>query len=473
MLLKNLIENCPENLQEIYVGNIAFREEQCTRDTLFFRLGDKYSEAEAIKRGACCIVTENPAESTVPVIAVNSVRKALAYASAGFYGNPQNSMRFAGITGTNGKTTTSFMLASILSCAGIKTGIIGTLGAYIGREKIFFGGMTTPDPPELFRTLDTMRRRGVECVVMEVSAHALALEKTEPLFFDVAAFTNLGRDHMDFFGDKAHYAAAKEKLFGENRRKYAVINADDEEGRKIIAEYPSDVITYGLENPSDVFAVNESHSLGGVRFIMNLCDEIVKISCALPGRFNVYNALCAAAAAGLMGASTSDIADGLKKLGGIPGRFNVISGVKSKIIIDFAHTAESLKNAIISLRGCCDGKIVAVFGCGGDRDRTKRPEMGKAASENADFCVITSDNPRSEKPESIIKEICAGIGKNNYAAIPDRREAIRYALECAGDNGVVLIAGKGGENYQEINGVRYEYSDEEYIRSLIEKKVIK
>lgn len=471
MRLKELVENCPAAYSEIDVCSLAYKPEQCEKGALFFCLHGEEEAHQAVNNGAVCVLSDKAIDNCVN-IPVADIRRSMSFVSARFYGDPQNSMKFVGVTGTNGKTTTTYMIASVLSATGKKTGIIGTLGAFAGDKQIAFSGMTTPDPPELFRTLAVMRDLSVEYVVMEVSAHALALKKTDAVFFEVAAFTNLGSDHMDFFVDKDSYAAAKESLFLPERRHFAVFNVDDAAGRRFYARYGKNSVTYGLYNPADVFAINEQYSLGGVRFVMNLCDDIIKVSCALPGKCNVYNALCAAAVCKSLGVSESTVTDGLKKLSGVPGRFNVISGVKNKIVIDFAHTAESLKNAICSLKQCSGEKIVVVFGCGGDRDKTKRPEMGKVASDNADFCVVTSDNPRFEQPEKIIDDICSGIKKDNYIAIPERTQAIKYALECAGDNGVVLIAGKGGEKYQEIRGVKYEYSDETFIRSLIEEKVI-
>ena len=356
--------------------------------------------------------------------------------------------------------------------AGKKTGLIGTLGAFIDDKPLEFTDMTTPDPPKLFEILFRMKKAGVTHVIMEVSAHALALKKTFGIVFDVAALTNAGRDHLDYFETEENYKEAKKLLFLPEKCLCRVLNADDGFGQLLCAEFPSGTRTYGVNNPADAFAIDEECSLGGIRFVMNLCDDILKIACPTAGRFNVYNALCAALTCKQLGVNARAVAKGLKNVGEVDGRFNVIGGARQKIVIDFAHTPESLKNAICSLKECSPGKIVAVFGCGGDRDRGKRPQMGKVACENADFCVVTSDNPRSEDPEKIIEDVVSGIKTNNYEIVPDRKQAIRYALECAGDNGVVLIAGKGGEKYQEINGVKYEFSDAEFVRGLIDEKVI-
>ena len=478
MRLKDLIEDCPEDAGEIEITSLAVKSSQAEKGSVFFALkgvkndGGKYIE-EAVKNGAVCIISEKKCFGFgAVVIKVSDDRVALAQISARFYGNPQIGMKFVGITGTNGKTTTSYMIKSILKAAGKKTGIIGTLGAFIDDEPVEFTDMTTPDPPELFKILAKMKSVGVTHVVMEVSAHALALKKTTGIVFDVAALTNVGRDHLDYFETEEKYEQAKKLLFLPEKCLCRVLNVDDRFGRLLCSEFPSCTRTYGVNNPADAFAIDEEYSLGGIRFVMNLCDDILKIACPIAGRFNVYNALCAALACKQLGVNAHAVAKGLRNVGEVDGRFNVIGGAKQKIVIDFAHTPESLKNAICSLKECATGKIVAVFGCGGDRDKGKRPEMGKVACENADFCVVTSDNPRSEDPEKIISDVISGMKKDNYTVVPDRKQAIRYAVECAGDNGVVLIAGKGGEKYQEINGIKYEFSDAEFVRRLMEEKVI-
>lgn len=479
MLLAKLIDKCPHVYENTEITSLAIRADECVENSLFFCLKGSAHDgrefvAQACKNGASCVITQNKIEDCpVPQIVVDDARAALGKISARFFGNPEKRLKLIGVTGTSGKTTTTYMIAGILTAAGYKTGIIGTLGAFIGDESIENSGMTTPDPPQFFRILSKMADKGVKYVVMEVSAHALALKKVDEVRFDAVALTNLGRDHLDYFEDEKQYAQAKERLFLPEMCKSRVFNADDAEGRKLYSVYPEGSLTYGLNNPADVFAVNENCSLGGIRFVMNLCDDIIKICCALPGRFNIYNALCAAAVCRLLEIKNQAIAEGLKKLRCVSGRFNVIGGVKNKIVIDFAHTEESLMNAIDSVKECAREKVVVVFGCGGNRDSGKRAKMGKIASERADFCVITSDNPRYEQPEKIIEEICSGIEKDNYVAITDRKTAIRRALEIAGENGVVLIAGKGGENYQEISGVKYEYSDEQFVRSLIEENILK
>lgn len=478
MLLKNLIDNCPFDCGEIDVTSLAIKASDVKKGSAFFALegckndGNDFIE-EAEKNGAVCVISKKKdLICSIPHVTVEDDRHALSQMSARFYSNPQNSLKIVGITGTNGKTTTSYMIKSILEAAGFKTGIIGTLGAFIGAERAEFTDMTTPDPPTLFRILSKMKDEGVTHVVMEVSAHALALKKTDGIVFDVAALTNMGRDHLDYFETEEKYKAAKELLFEKEKCKCAVLNADDEFGRYLYKKYHNRSKTYGTDNPADAFAIDRRYSLGGIRFVMNLCDDILDIACPIAGKFNVYNALCAALSARMLGADNHSVAKGLKNINQVDGRFNVIGGAKLKVVIDFAHTEESLKNAITSLRECSDGKLVVVFGCGGNRDAGKRPKMGKVASENADFCVVTSDNPRYENPEKIIGDVVSGIKNDNYIAITDRKQAIRYAVECVGDDGVVLIAGKGGEKYQEIGGVKYEYSDEDFVRSLIDEKVI-
>ncbi len=479
MLLKELVKKCSEKYENINISSLAFDTSEITKGALFFCLKGKHVDGhfylkEAKEKGAVCAIVESVNENIdIPQIKVKDSRASLSEISANFFGNPEKSLVLIGITGTNGKTTTAYLIKKILEQAGIKTGLIGTNGSFAGDLRIPSKGMTTPDPVELFSTLNVMVCCGVTHVVMEVSAHALALRKTIGLCFSVAAFTNLSQDHLDYFENMESYFKAKSCLFDKNIALKNVINIDDSFGRKIYENNKSRSITYGLENPADTFAVNAECSAGGIRFVMNLCDNIINITSSLAGRFNIYNIMCAALTSYWLGVNCADIETGIRNLKCVPGRFNIISGSKYNIIIDFAHTEDGLKNVIGSVREFARGKVITVFGCGGNRDSDKRGKMGKIVSELSDFCVITSDNPRYERPEDIIDQIESGIEKNNYKKIVDRKNAIKYAIEAADDNDIVLIAGKGAERYQEINGVKYEYNDEDYIKQLIEENIVK
>lgn len=479
MLVKELIDDCKENFGCMEVSGIAFDTANVQKGYLFFCLkgrkhdGRDFLNIAAEKGAVCAVVDEKNSDSPLPLIKVSNVRRALTTASARFFGNPQNAITMVGITGTNGKTTTSYIVKSILEQCGKKVGIIGTNGIYAVNEIIPCSGMTTPDPIELFRALSEMLKKGVTHVVMEVSAHALALDKTFGIKFAVSAFTNLTQDHLDYFYDMETYGAAKQKLFSPENSEINVVNVDDPFGKKLCAKYRKRTKTYGVDNPADAFAINVECSFDGMRFVMNICDDIIPISSSLSGKFNIYNIMCASLIAHELGATASAIQEGVRKLKSVAGRFNIINTANYSIVIDFAHTADGLKNAIGTARELAKGRVITVFGCGGDRDKDKRGKMGRVASDMSDYCVITSDNPRSENPDDIIQEIRSGMLKDNHIAIQDRKDAIKYALECACDNDVVLIAGKGAEKYQEISGVKYDYNDEEYIKSLIEENLIK
>ncbi|MCL2555610.1 MAG: UDP-N-acetylmuramoyl-L-alanyl-D-glutamate--2,6-diaminopimelate ligase [Firmicutes bacterium] len=465
--------------EDILIENISFLSSKKLKNALYFCLkgnsvdGHNYVN-EAIKNGAVAIVCEKKIigiDEKILQLLVPDTRSALAFASAKLYNYPHKKLKMIGITGTNGKTTTSYILHSILTEANINTGIIGTNGAVFNDKKLELN-LTTPDPPELFCILDQMVKSGVKAVVMEVSAHALALNKTSGIIYDVTAFSNLTQDHLDFFGDMETYGAAKAKLFTPQLTKLAILNADDEFGQRLINKSLVDTITYGCLHPSDVFGINLKMSVGGLEYTLNLLDNVTKIKCNMTGRFNMYNTMCAATIAGAIGVPLKKIAEGIRKFKRVEGRYNIINTTKCSIIIDFAHTDEGLKNIITSIREYVKGKIITVFGCGGDRDKKKRPLMGRVCALMSDFCVLTSDNPRSEVPMDIIKDIAKGIdelGLKNYTTMSERTEAIKYALNIANEDDIVLIAGKGAEKYQEIHGVKYPYNDSEYVMKLIEE----
>lgn len=474
MKLSQLIKN--STYADIEVTSLAFDTSDVKQGSLFFCLaGRKYDGHEYINvaksKGAVCAVTEKDVDTDLPTIKVDDTRKALAKISQIFYGNPAERLTLIGVSGTNGKTSTSYMIKSILEKAGHKTGMIGTNGIYIGKDR-YETKLTTPDPIEYNSTLAFMLENGVKYVVSEVSAHSLALNKVDGIKYDVVCFTNFTRDHLDFFENMQEYKKAKLKLFTPDFSSTCVVNVDDETGREIANTYKGKVVSYGIENPADVFAIDEEFGEDGLKFVMNVMDDIAYIKSNLCGRFNVYNVMCASATAYVLGVSIKDIEKGIRNIKRVDGRFNIISAKDTSIIIDFAHTDDGLKNAISSIREFAKGRIITVFGCGGDRDKTKRPLMGEIASELSDFCILTSDNPRSENPSDIILDIKKGIKKDNYEVLLKRKEAIRYALSMAKKDDIIFIAGKGAEQYQEIDGIKYEYNDEKYIMELIEEDFI-
>ena len=465
-----LIEKLLNVNSDIDVCGIGFGD-SCEKGWLYFCLhaGDR-AVADIIfaeSRGAAAIVypagEAGPGRNHFPS---DDVRRDFAVASAAFYGYPADKLTMIGVTGTNGKTTVTHIIAGILTEAGHTVGLIGTNGAScLGKR--YSCSLTTPDPPELHRLLSEMLRDGADTVVMEVSAHALALEKIAGVRFSVAAFTNLTRDHLDFFGTMEEYRKAKLSLFTPRSAHIGVVNVDDETGMRIFRNAEIPLVTYGCDNPSDVFAIDYSATEDGCTFVANLMDDVVELEYCLPGRYNMSNVLCAAAVGKVLGVETDTIARGVMKMRGVDGRFRIIRGCGKRVVIDYAHTPDGLDKALRAVREITPGKVITVFGCGGERDRSKRAEMGEIASELSDFTVITSDNPRGESPSAIIDEIASGARGHNYVKEADRRAGIEYALGLCGDCDTVLIAGKGCENTQEICGVKRHFSDEETVRELL------
>ncbi len=424
--------------------------------------------ADAVSRGAAALVVERRLAIDCPQIEVEDTRKALSLAAAAFYGNPSKRLKIIGITGTNGKTTTTYIVKSIVEAAGHTCGLIGTNAIEFGAEK-HDATLTTPDPIELQRTLADMADSGAEYVVMEVSAHALALSKIDGMVFEVAAFTNFSRDHLDFFGDMEKYAAAKKSFFTPEHARRAVINADDALGAELIREVKIPVVSYGVEAPSDVFGIDLKMSAYGLSYIINMNDSVDKVKFNLTGRFNMYNTLCAAAIAEALELPFPAVISGIRNVKKVDGRFNIINTARCSVIIDFAHTDDGIANILRAIREFAPARIITVFGCGGNRDKTKRAVMGKIVATMSDFCFVTSDNPRFEPPVDIIMQITEGIdsiGMTNYKPIVDRKEAIRAALEMAKPDDIVLIAGKGAEKYNDIMGRKQPYNDEQYVLEL-------
>lgn len=450
------------------IKDITADSNAVAKNGLFFCInGENYDghrfAAQAERYGASAIVCETPQDVSVTQIVVKDCRTAMSVVAANFYGNPAKKMRLIGVTGTNGKTTVTHLITSVLMNAGIKCGLIGTLGVYYAGN-YYEPSLTTPDPITLHKIFADMFEAGVEAVIMEVSAHASFYRKIEGLDFEVAVFTNLSHDHLDFFGDMENYKQAKLGFIASGKAKYVVTNADDETGREILSLVKG-AVSYGMESPADVFAIDLSESVSHTDFILNLFDRIYRIRLELIGRFNVSNALAAATAAALFGVSTDKVAEGLQTLKGVGGRLeNVYSGDFS-VYVDYAHTPDGLLKTLSVLKPLCKGRLICVFGCGGNRDEKKRQIMGEISGELADFTVITSDNPRYEEPMDIISEIEKGVLKKtrSYVIAERREEAIEYALRYAKKGDVVLVAGKGCEKYQEIIGIKRLYNDKDTI----------
>lgn len=395
-------------------------------------------------------------------VVVKDARKAYAQICENRFLRPLEGMKFVAVVGTNGKTSTAHYIDSILSFAGIKTGLIGTEGHYILGEKVG-QSLTTPDPYELNELFFKMRTRGVEVVVAEVSAHAIYLEKLGDIEADVAILTNVSQDHLDYFKDFANYQSVKMSYFENGNAKRAIINVDDESGRILLKrlEGREDVKTtsYGLYNPADCFAVNVIEDIDGVKFVANLEDEIVDVKSSLYGEFNVYNLLGAMSVASCLGIDTQTLTHAVRKIKAVKGRFSVLHTDKGTIIVDYAHTPDGLKNLLSTARTLTKSRLITLFGCGGERDRQKRAAMGKIASEYSDFIVLTSDNPRSEDATDIIRQIEWGVTIKDVKCIVDRPEAVKFALSEMEEGDTLVLAGKGNESYLEIKGKKIPYND--------------
>lgn len=404
---------------------------------------------------------KKPADKRVKYVLTDDVRKAYSLLSQNWFRHPLSGMKFVAVVGTNGKTSTAHYLSGLLNFAGVRTGLIGTEGHYILGEKAG-ESLTTPDPFELNELLFKMRAKGVEVVICEVSAHAIYLEKLHGIKADLALLTNITQDHLDFFRDFENYSGVKMSYFNADNVSKAIVNADDKCGRILadrLEENGLSHITYGLENPADCFAVNVEENIDGVRFIANLCDDIIEVKSGLYGQFNIYNLLLAMAAAKELGLSGETLTRAVKKIRPVKGRFSLLKNDRGTVIIDYAHTPDGLKNLLSTARTLTKSRLITVFGCGGERDKSKRKIMGETAAKYSDFVVITSDNPRFEDPESIIKEIEWGVSSVEYKTIADRTEAIRFALSEMLEGDTLVIAGKGSENYLEVKGRKIPYSD--------------
>ena len=425
---------------------------------------------QAVAGGAVALVVERKLEIDCPQVLVEDVRTAVSYIAAEFYGRPADSLCLIGITGTKGKTTASFLVKSILEHAGLKTGLIGTVCSMVGEETMA-SQLTTPDPVDVQRLLRKMADAGVTHVVMEVSAHALAMHRLAGVKFAVAAFSNFSQDHLDYFGTMDKYFEAKMRFFREDMSERIVYNADDERVQEAMAALGRPALRVGIRESSDVYANDIEVGERGCSFLMTHHKRFrIAIQMKLAGIFNVYNSLLAAGICICLGIGFEAIRSGLEDVRAVPGRIELLeTETPYRVILDYAHSPDSLENILQTVRETTKGRMIAVFGCGGDRDRGKRPVMGEIAGELADFCVLTSDNPRNEDPMEILAAIEEGVKPTgcDYIVIENRRQAIRYALEMAGAGDVVVLAGKGHETYQEIAGVKHPFDEKIVVAELL------
>lgn len=429
--------------------------------------------AEAVAKGAAALITEKELPFLdVPQLIVKDTRQAMGWVAAHFHGYPSREMKLIGITGTNGKTTVSWLIDRIFADAGYRTGVLGTIGAKYADVNLP-AERTTQEAPELQRTLRWMADAGVGVCAMEVSSHALELGRVKGCRFRTAIFTNLTQDHLDFHLTMERYRDAKGLLFsrlgngfeGGEGRQFAVLNADDDASETYARLTAAQVVTYGIEREADIMARQITVHLKGTSFLLDTPAGTRPVRMKLIGKFNVLNALAAATAAYLEGIGLDAIVRSLEAVEQVEGRMQTVdAGQDFLVLVDYAHTPDGLENALRSVSEFAEGKVITVFGCGGDRDRAKRPLMGRIAAEYSDLVFVTSDNPRSEEPMAIIHDILEGVRANGYPedrclAVEDRREAIRRAVEAAGKGDVVLIAGKGHETYQVLKGGTIEFDD--------------
>ena len=432
---------------------------------------------DAIKSGAKVIMIEEGCDlksmkisSDVTLIMAKDTREALAICSCNFYGNPSKKFQLIGVTGTKGKTTTTFMIKEILEKSGHKVGLIGTIATYINGKMISESSRTTPESIELQRTFAQMVEQGVEYVVMEVSSQSLKLHRVDGCDFNIVVFTNFSEDHIS---EKEHpdmkdYFESKLKLF--KMCDNGIINVDDLQVSKIPKIFPeSNIMTYGIDNFCEVLAKDITITNSYVDFRVKIADRNERVKVSIPGRFSVYNALAAICVAKKLGVSSDKVIEALAEIK-VPGRSEMVPNKKEiPIMIDYAHSPESLQNILSAVKSYTRGKVISVFGCGGDRDKGKRPIMGEISGRIADFTFITSDNPRTENPDEIVKEIEEGIKKTkgNYKVVVDRTEAIKEAINMATKLDIIVLAGKGHEPYQEINGEKFSFDERIIVNEII------
>jgi UDP-N-acetylmuramoyl-L-alanyl-D-glutamate--2,6-diaminopimelate ligase len=467
-LLQNVRAEVVQGDLEIKIAGVHYDSRKIEQEFLFvaikgFKTDGHEFISQAIAKGAVALLVEKKVKvpQGITIVKVKNTRQALPIIAANYYQHPANQFNLVGVTGTNGKTTTTFLVEAILKELGKKVGLIGTIENRIG-EQSFPVLHTTPESLELQQLFNLMAQEQVEYGVMEVSSHALDLGRVDQVEFDVGVFTNLTQDHLDYHQDMERYLRSKAILFsrlGENnnkkRLKYCVVNGDDPYSKKIVANTKVPIITYGIKAGNDVIASNVKITAAGARFDVSYWVGNFDLNLRLTGLFSVYNALAAATVGLKEGIDPAIIKKALERLTGVAGRFESVDmGQGFAVIVDYAHTPDSLENILLTAKEFVKGRIITVFGCGGDRDQTKRPIMGEKAAQFSDYCIITSDNPRTEEPLEIIADIIPGVKKHmdadRYQVVESRKDAIEIAVNKAKNEDMVIIAGKGHETYQII-----------------------
>ena len=473
MKLNELLSGIPVRASnvdmEMEVNHVAYDSRKVEAGGMFVAItgfatdGNRYIPM-ALDKGAVVVVTAVEPSGNVPYVLVDSDRKALARIGANFYGHPSKAMTMIGVTGTNGKTSSTLLLKQVIEkVTGEKVGLIGTMENLIGHE-VVPTERTTPESFELQALFSRMLAEGCKFVVMEVSSHAISLDRVAGVRYDVAAFTNLSPDHLDFHKTMEAYCDAKAELFDRCGR--AVMNCDDPWFARMRTGITCPVLTTSAVGAAGLYACDVQMHADGVSFTAVYGEKSARVSLPIPGKFTVHNALTVLGMALELGITLEEAADALKTATGVKGRVEVVPtpGKPYTVLIDYAHTPDGLENVLASVKDFCKGRLIAVFGCGGDRDRTKRPVMGSIGVKLADLAVITSDNPRTEEPAAIIRDILEGTaGAENQVVIENRIEAIHYAMDIAEKDDIIVLAGKGHETYQEICGVKHHLDEREVV----------
>ena len=483
MQLKELLVEVPGVLEtrgdmESPIDELLIDSRQKTKNGLFFcisgvRFDGHAFAAQAVSNGCTALVVSRFVEELdVPQALVENVRSAMAYIAGAFYGHPAREMKLIGVSGTKGKTTTSYLVKAIMEKAGYKMGLIGTTGNMVGSEHLH-SNLTTPDPIDLHRCFRQMRDAGVEAVSMEVSAHAIDMHRLDGLTFEAACYTNLSQDHLDYFHTMENYFQTKKSFFLHGQVLNASLNADEETSSRILEELQVPYLTYGISANADVFARDIEISENGVNFSIQLRGlDTMDISMRMTGMFNVYNALAAASLAMILGIDKQAIKAGLESVKAVPGRIEMLeTHTPYKVILDYSHSPDALENILTTVRMFTKKRLIVLFGCGGDRDHGKRPIMGEIGGRLADFCILTSDNPRTEDPNLILEAIEEGLKptRGKYVVIENRREAIRCALQMGREGDVIILAGKGHETYQDIMGVKRPFDEKVVVQELLDE----
>ena len=479
MKLKRIIENLEikkiVNFKNYNIKSITHISEDVVSDSIFICIkGNNYDGndyvLDAVNKGAKCIVTENENIYTdkITIIVVSDIRRSMSVLAKNFYNRCIDTMKVIGVVGTSGKTTTTLMLSQILNDSGIKVGVIGTNGIYIDKIRQD-NKFTTPDPLELHYIFYQMKMLGVDIVVMEVSAQSIYYSKVYGIMFDICIFTNISREHLDFFESMENYAKVKMNFFDKKNMKECVVNIDDFFGRELAYKVNIPCISYGIKEPANSFAIDMKFSLDNTKFVANILDEIFDIKMSFVGEYNVYNMLSVLTVCKMLGLSNEQINLGVKHMTMVDGRFNVYNYKSNKIIIDFAHTPDSINKLLRHISKYKSNNIISLFGCVGYSNSEKRKEIAEVVAKYSDKIIITSDNSGNTSFEDITKDIIMGINNKEYYLIEDRFTAIKFGINKLKDNDILVLIGKGAENFQMVGIERVPYSDIDSVKFLLEQ----